>query len=80
MKVVAIKPAFYNGARIRVGDEVEVADDFKAAWAVKTQTVEAKAAAKQAAKPARQEPKALSQVGKGEDKSFIDAHQKADLA
>jgi hypothetical protein len=79
MKVVAIKSAFYNNARVRVGDEVEVADDFKAAWAVKTQTVEAKAA-KQAGKPGRQEPKALSQVGKGEDKSFIDAHQKADLA
>lgn len=80
MKVIAIKPAFYNGARVRAGDEIEVAGDFKASWFVKTDTVEASKAVN-AAKPSRPQPKALSQVGKGEDKSFIQVHgEKADLA
>lgn len=79
MKVTAIKPAFFNGTRIRVGSEVEVPDDFKGSWFVKAETLEAAQVA-QAAKPSRPKPQALSQVGKGEDKSFIQAHEKADLA
>jgi hypothetical protein len=80
MKVTAIKPAFHNGARVRVGAELEVSDDFKASWFVKAETVEAAKVAKEA-KPSRPQPKALSQMGKGEDKSFIQAHsEKADLA
>lgn len=80
MKVVAIKPAFYNGTRVRVGDEVEVTDDFKGSWFVKAETVAAAKVVKES-KPSRPQPKALSQVGKGEDKTFIQAHaEKADLA
>ncbi len=80
MKVVAIKPAFYNGTRVRVGDALEVSDDFKGSWFVKAETVEAAKVVKDA-KPSRPQPKALSQLGKGEDKSFIQAHaEKADLA
>lgn len=80
MKVTAIKPAFHNGARVRVGAQLEVSDDFKASWFVKAETVEAAKVAKEA-KPSRPQPKALSQMGKGEDKSFIQAHsEKADLA
>ena len=80
MKVTAIKPAFHNGARVRVGDQLEVADDFKGSWFVKAESVEA-AKVVSAAKPSRPQPKALSQMGKGEDKSFIQTHsEKADLA
>lgn len=80
MKVTAIKPAFYNGTRVRVGDEMELPNDFKGSWFVKSETVEAAKAVKEA-KPSRPQPKALSQVGKGEDKTFIQAHaEKADLA
>lgn len=75
MKVIALKPAFYNGARIRAGAELEVPDNMKGSWFVKADTIEAKAA-----KPAKQkaEPKALSELAKG-DGTFIEAH-KADLA
>jgi hypothetical protein len=80
MKVTAIKPAFYNGTRVRVGDEMELPNDFKGSWFVKSETVEAAKAVKDA-KPSRPQPKALSQVGKGEDKTFIQAYaEKADLA
>lgn len=80
MKVTIIKPAFHNGTRVRVGDEMDVSDDLKGSWFVKAETVEAAKAVKEA-KPSRPQPKALSQVGKGEDKSFIQAHaEKADLA
>ena len=78
MKVIAIKSAFYQGARIRVGAEVDVPEGFKASWAAPVEG--AKAPAK-AAKPAKPEPRALSQAGKDEVKTFIQAHsEKADLA
>lgn len=78
MKVIAIKPAFHNGARVRVGDVVEVSDGHKGSWFTPADT--AKAPAK-AAKPAKPEPRALSQTGKEEAKSFVQAHsEKADLA
>lgn len=80
MKVTAIKPAFYEGTRVRVGDSLEVPDNFKASWFVKAESVEA-AKVVSAAKPSRPQPKALSQMSKGEDKTFIQAHsEKADLA
>lgn len=79
MKVTAIKPAFYNGSRVRAGDVVDVPEGFKASWAAPVDSVKAPAkAAKPAAKP---EPRALSQAGKEEAKTFIQAHsEKADLA
>lgn len=79
MKVIAIKPAFYNNALVNRGDVVEVPDNFKATWFAKMETVAAKAAAKPV-KQDRPAPKALSQVGKGEDKSFIQVYEKNDLA
>lgn len=79
MKVIAIAPAFYQGSRVRVGAEVEVPDGFKASWASPLESV--KAPAKPAVKPARQEPRALSQAGREGAKTFVQAHsEKADLA
>lgn len=79
MKVTAISPAFYNGTRVRVGDVVEVPEGFKASWAAASDSVKAPAA--KTAKAARPEPRALSQAGKEEVKSFVQAHsEKADLA
>jgi hypothetical protein len=78
MKVTAISPAFYNGARVRVGDVLDVPDGFKASWATAAESVKA---TPKATKPAKPEPRALSQAGKEEAKSFIQAHsEKADLA
>lgn len=80
MKVIAIKPAFHNGARVRVGDVVEVADGHKGSWFAKAIAPEAKAVVKPA-KVSRETPRALSQAGKEEVKTFIQAHsEKADLA
>lgn len=77
MKVIAIKPAFFNGARVRVGDEVDVPESLKASWFAPAETVKAA----KPAKAAKAEPKALSQAGKDEAKTFIQAHgEKADLA
>lgn len=78
MKVTAISPAFFNGTRVRVGDVVEVPEGFKASWAASADSVKAPA---KATKPAKPEPRALSQAGKEEAKSFVQAHsEKADLA
>ncbi len=75
MKVTAISPAFYNGARVRVGDVVDVPEGFKASWAAPVDSV------KPPAKPVKPEPRTLSQAGKGESKTFVQAHsEKADLA
>lgn len=75
MKVTAISPAFYNGSRVRVGDVVDVPEGFKASWAAPVDSV------KTPAKPAKPEPRALSQAGKAEAKTFVQAHgEKADLA
>lgn len=85
MKVIAIKPAFYNGSRVRVGDEVDVPEGLKASWFATAEVIKAQAIAKVAkhakATSAKAEPKALSQAGKDEAKTFIQAHgEKADLA
>lgn len=79
MKVTAIKPAFFNGARVHAGDVIDVPEGLKASWFVPADSVKAaKPAAKTAAKAA---PQALSQAGKDEAKTFVQAHsEKADLA
>ncbi len=78
MKVIARTVGFHHGSRIRKGQEFEVADGTKASWFAPVESAGGKAA--KPVKAARPEPKALSQLGKGEDKSFIQAHEKADLA
>lgn len=60
-KVVATSMGFYNGTRIRPGTELEVPDDFKGSWVA---AVGSPAAAPPKAKPARAEPKTLSEMGK----------------
>lgn len=74
MKVIALAMGFLNGSRIRPGTEFEVPDGSKATWFAPVDTPAAAAA--KPVKAGRQEPKALSQVGKGEDKSFIQVHEK----
>lgn len=76
MKVIATKMAFHNGARVRPGAVVEVADNLKGSWFVKADSPEAKAP--KAAKP-KTEPKALSELPRGEGKTFVEAHS-ADIA
>jgi hypothetical protein len=80
MKVIAIKLAFHNGTLVNVGDEVEVPGGHKGSWFVKADAIEAKAAVKPA-KAKGETPRALSQTGKEEAKTFIQAHsEKTDLA
>lgn len=69
MKVIAIKPAFFNGQRIRVGAELEVPDNLKASWFVKSDNAKPKAE-----KAKKDEPKALSELGGASGKSFNDVH------
>ncbi len=69
MKVVATKPAFYNGRRVRVGAELDVPQGTKGSWFVATETVEAK---KAKAKPAEDAPQALSELGNAGSKKFND--------
>lgn len=59
MKVRVIQTAFHNGARVRVGDVVDVPDTFKASWFVSLDAVSP-------ARPARKReaPVALSQLAK----------------
>jgi hypothetical protein len=80
MKVTAIKLAFHNGTLVNVGDEVEVSEGHRGSWFVKANSPEAKAAVKPA-KAKGETPRALSQTGKEEAKTFIQAHsEKTDLA
>jgi 16S rRNA U1498 N3-methylase RsmE len=69
MKIVAIKPAFYNGRRVRVGDALDIPQGTKGSWFAPVASEEAKAAK---AKPAKQEPKALSELGSDKAKAFTD--------
>jgi hypothetical protein len=78
MKVIALEMGFLNGSRVRKGTEFEVPDGTKGTWFAPVESPAAKAA--KPVKAARPEPRALSQIGKGEDKSFIQVHEKADLA
>ena len=36
MKVKAIQPAFFNGSRVRVGQELDVPPGMKGSWFVRT--------------------------------------------
>lgn len=76
MKIVAIKPAFYGGRRVRTGDELDIPEGTKGSWFVKTGTSEAKAAK---AVPVKETPKALSELGSSKAKTFNEVH-KPDLA
>jgi hypothetical protein len=76
MKVVATQIAFYNGSRVRPGVELEVPDTLKGSWFAKLDTPLAKAV--KAPKP-KLEPKALSEMPKGEGKTFIEVHS-SDIA
>ena len=69
MKVIAIKSAFFNGTRVHVGDELEVPETLKASWFTSAEAV-APAPVKSKASP-----KTLSQAGKEEGKSFIEANK-----
>lgn len=69
MKIVAIKPAFYNGRRVRVGDELDIPTGTKGSWFAPTGSAEAKASKE---KPAKAEPKALSELGGESAKKFTD--------
>lgn len=81
MKMIAIKPAFFNGMRVRVGDEVDVPEGLKASWYAPAEVLKAAQAAKAAKAAKATAPKALSQAGKDEAKTFVQAHgEKADLA
>lgn len=69
MKVVAIKVAFFNGRRVRAGDELDVPSGMKGSWFAPVSAPEAKAAKE---KPAKPEPKALSQLTAENAKLFND--------
>jgi hypothetical protein len=78
MKIVAIKPAFFNGRRVRVGDELDIPSGMLGSWFAPVASTEAKAAK---VKPnSKQEPKALSELGNADAKKFNDVHGKPDLA
>lgn len=70
MKIVAIKPAFYNGRRVRVGQELDIPQGSKGSWFAAVASIEAKAAKEKPA--AKQEPKALSELGNADAKKFND--------
>lgn len=72
MLVTAIKPAFYNGRRVRVGAVVEVPENMKGSWFAKNDTAAAKAAK---AAPVKDAPKALSELGTAKVKSFVDVNK-----
>ena len=69
MKIVAIKPAFYNGRRVRVGQEFDIPQGSKGSWFAPVASDEAK---KATAKPSKDVPKALSELGNAEAKKFND--------
>lgn len=69
MKIVAIKPAFYNGRRARVGQELDIPQGMKGSWFASTGSVEAKATK---VKPTKDVPKALSELGTANTSSFTD--------
>jgi hypothetical protein len=80
MKVVALKPGFMDGKRIRAGAVFEVPETFKALWVAPVQTSAAKAAV-ESTKVTKQKPTTLSQVAKAESKSFTEVlGDKSDLA
>lgn len=71
MKVIAIKAAFFNGARVRQGAVLEIPDKTKGSWFAPVDSETGKAA-KNPGKQ-KEEPKTLSEVAKG-GQSFVEAH------
>jgi hypothetical protein len=72
MKIVAIKPAFFDGRRVRVGDELDIPQGSSGSWFTPVASIEAKATK---VKPAKSEPRALSQLHRDDAKSFNDVHE-----
>lgn len=68
-QVVATSMGFLNGSRVRPGTVIEVPDDFKGSWVA---AVGSPAAAPAKPKPARAEPKTLSEMAKAPVKSPSD--------
>lgn len=60
MKVKALQNGFYNGARIRAGQEFAVADGDKGAWFVPVGEFKEPAGTK----PTKAQPKTLSELSK----------------
>jgi hypothetical protein len=69
VKIVAIKVAFYNGRRVRVGDQLEIPTGTMGSWFAPVASPEAKAAK---AEPVKQAPQALSKLGGEKAKSFTE--------
>lgn len=77
MKVIALTQGFYGGEPIAPGTEFEVPEGSKSRWyaPVGNEPKAPKARAK------REEPQALSQLGKETARSFTDVHaEKNELA
>ncbi len=68
MQVYALQTGFYGGVRHRKGAVFEVPSGTKARWFAPLSSHEA--APKKAA---REAPKALSEIGKSQPKSFVEA-------
>ena len=62
MKVRVAQTAFHEGARVRVGDVIDVADTFKASWFVPLESIGPGTPARPARR--REAPVALSQLAK----------------
>lgn len=77
MKVVAVKEAFYNGRRVRVGAELDVPEGTKGSWFAPVASIKAKELKAEQSKPKREEPKALSEMGADKARSFVDINAKA---
>lgn len=76
MKVTVIKPAFYDGSLLNVGQEINVPETLKGSWFVPSET-----AKPVKPKPTKEAPRALSEMGKDQSKTFVQAHAgQSDLA
>jgi hypothetical protein len=76
MKVVVVKPAFYNGFRVRVGTELNVPDELKGSWFVHKDAVPTPPVTGGRGRKPKDAPQTLSQMAKGETPaSFIDVHK-----
>lgn len=73
MKVIALKPGFYNGGRVRPGAVFDVEDGEKAGWFAPLEEHKAKAESKPKGKT---QQAALSQLGKEAPKSMTDVMAK----
>ena len=73
MKVVAIKPAFFNGSRVRPGAELDVPDALKGSWFTPVDSPEAKAV--KAPQAAKKEPATLSEIARPAAATFTEVNQ-----